>query len=154
MGFSTPNVHHFLKNKALNDLFYSKFESFPFLTYCSTVTTSNARSRTSPIFLQSLFALEFVERSWGAIHQCLRIILKGLVTRAISCAISCPICCKSKMRFGVSAIWCCKRNCYRLHEACNMVLGFAIRFGAQHGIAHQIADTLNCIDLRFGAKKR
>jgi hypothetical protein len=43
--------------------------------------------------------------------------LKGLITRAISCAISCAICCKSQMRFGVSAIWCPTRNCYRLHVA-------------------------------------
>jgi hypothetical protein len=35
-----------------------------------------------------------------------------------------------------------------------MVLRFAVRFGAQHGIADQIADTLNRINLRFGAKKR
>jgi hypothetical protein len=32
------------------------------------------------------------------------VVSKGLITRAISCAISCVICCKSQMRFGVSAI--------------------------------------------------
>jgi hypothetical protein len=46
---------------------------------------------------------------------------KGLVTRAILCAISCPICCQSQMQFGVSAIWCRTRNCYRLHVACDGV---------------------------------
>jgi hypothetical protein len=52
---------------------------------------------------------------------------KGLVTRAISCAISCPICCKSQMRFAVSAIWCRTRNCYRLHVlACDMVLRYGV----------------------------
>jgi superfamily II DNA/RNA helicase len=58
------------------------------------------------------------------------------------------------MRFAVSAIWCRIRNCYRLHVACDMVLRFAVQFDAQflvvkdrhgRGIAHQIADTLNCI---------
>jgi hypothetical protein len=51
---------------------------------------------------------------------------KGLVTQAISCAISCPICCKSQMRFAVSAIWCRIRNCYRLHIACDMVLRYGV----------------------------
>jgi hypothetical protein len=51
---------------------------------------------------------------------------KGLVTRAISCAISCPICCKSQMRFAVSAIWCRILNCYRLHVACDMVLRYGV----------------------------
>jgi hypothetical protein len=55
------------------------------------------------------------------------LMCKGLVTRAISSAISCPICCKSHMQFGVSAIWCRTRNCYRLHVACDMVLRFAVR---------------------------
>jgi hypothetical protein len=35
-----------------------------------------------------------------------------------------------------------------------MVLRFAVRFDAQHGIAHQITDTLNRIDLRFGAYRK
>jgi hypothetical protein len=38
---------------------------------------------------------------------------------------------QSQMRFGVSAIWCPTRNCYRLHIACDIALRFAVRFGAR-----------------------
>jgi hypothetical protein len=31
----------------------------------------------------------------------------------------------------VHAIWCRTRNCYHLHVACDMVLRFAVRFGAR-----------------------
>jgi hypothetical protein len=40
---------------------------------------------------------------------------------------------RSYSQFGVSAIWCRTRNCYRLHVACDMVL--------QYGVAICCADT-------------
>jgi hypothetical protein len=66
------------------------------------------------------------------------------------------ICCKSHMQFGVSAIWCPTKNCYRLHVACDI----ASRFGACDWVHAQFLR--NCrmdteshtkSHLRLGAKK-